>query len=116
MAVVDITSVMFPVLPAQPPLLPPKTTTTAFTTTTIAASKTCCRTPFSAVAPLLFLAASRLQTTLETIYEEEGEETVGEFIETTSNAYSASFLLKSPTCFLEMSKPWSSYSHNCQCS
>ncbi|THG14140.1 hypothetical protein TEA_020560 [Camellia sinensis var. sinensis] len=90
MAIVDITSVMFPV-PAQPPLLPSKTTTAITTTTAIAAFKTSCRTPFSTVAPPLFLAASRLQIriTLETIYEEEEEETVGEFIETTSNAYSA---------------------------
>ncbi|GMP73663.1 hypothetical protein CsSME_00031352 [Camellia sinensis var. sinensis] len=112
MAVVDITSVVFPI-PAQSPFLPSKTTTT----TSIAASKASCRTPFLAVTPSLFLAASRLQIriTLETIYEEEGEEIVGKFIETTPSAYSASFLLKSLTCFLEVSKPWSSYSHNCQC-
>ncbi|KAG5515868.1 hypothetical protein RHGRI_036796 [Rhododendron griersonianum] len=72
-------------------------------------------TPFSAVLPPRFLPLSRLQIhiTLETIYEEETNS--GELIET-SDASSASFLPKNqPCCFLEVPKPWTSCSHNCQC-
>ncbi|KAH7846101.1 hypothetical protein Vadar_009946 [Vaccinium darrowii] len=94
-------------VPAQPPQVVPLKTTTS-------PAKASVITPFSAVAPPLFRSLCRLQIhiTLETIHEEE---TAEEFIETSADSFSATFLSKNQSCFLEVPKPWSSSDNKSQC-
>uniref|UniRef100_A0A2N9GS61 Uncharacterized protein n=1 Tax=Fagus sylvatica TaxID=28930 RepID=A0A2N9GS61_FAGSY len=83
---------------------------------TLSPPKTSLLTPFSAVAPPRVVVVSRLQiSTLQTIYEEDNED---ECMETCYDQASSSpsFLsAQSSTCFLEVPKPLSGYTHNCQC-
>ncbi|CAK9151957.1 unnamed protein product [Ilex paraguariensis] len=110
---------MFPIPPHQA-LLPPKITHD---------SKISPLTPFSAVAPARLLGISRLkvQSTLETIEEEEivedcfeasdtcKEETADHCFES-SITTPASFLSARSTCSFDMQKSLASYGgHNCQC-
>nr|DAD37395.1 TPA_asm: hypothetical protein HUJ06_008036 [Nelumbo nucifera] len=76
------------------------------------------RARFSAVRPPRFVCMTKRKvcTTLETIAEEDCLDGLAENSHSSSaSSSSVSLLPASSSCFLEAPKPFSAYSHNCQC-